>query len=439
MPHRADSRVFAPPLSMSVDNQNIVIIGGGVAGLSVAHYLATTSDLKVTLLECETPEQQRNETTSGSFSAAGALDVQLAGGGEGELLSMCHKSREMYDDWVNCVEEGAKAACNGEGGKYLWDVPKDKGDEALLSSLEPWEVGYLPDQGWLAPVSDIESTANAQFDSSKTVKRVNTEALELEPLVNPDVKEWYWSPSVATIDARRLTCSLRAACTGAGVQMNFGEEWAVESLAMEEDGRTCKGLNLAKGKYLSCDTVVVANGSFLNDLMEDVVPVVPSEAQSLIVRMSENENTAPMKRAVYNYDVYVVPKADGRILVGATTIEPGLTNGNDTDDSVLSHAKKLVPRLRKSDIKIEERFAGLRPMTRDSWPILGETDKCDNVYISGGYNTYGILLAPKAGKLIGDLIIENGLVTEEDRTFLKAFSPNREHGDGSFSICFFAP
>ncbi|KAL7525884.1 hypothetical protein ACHAXR_001201 [Thalassiosira sp. AJA248-18] len=116
-------------------------------------------------------------------------------------------------------------------------------------------------------------------------------------------------------------------------------------------------------------------------------------------------------------------------LVGAT-IEPGLTSGNVTDEglaSVLSHAKKLAPGV--DELDIEETFVGLRPMTREYRPILGKTDKCDNVYIAGGYNNYGILLAPKAGKLIGDLIIKNDDVTDfvkEDRTFLKAFSPNRQ-------------
>ena len=157
------------------------------------------------------------------------------------------------------------------------------------------------------------------------------------------------------------------------------------------------------------------------------LPVTPHKGQSFSLRMPSNSPPI-LSRVLFAQDTYIVPKADGRIIVGAT-VEPGRFDGDVTPEGMmhcLSEATRLIPAL--GELPIEESWAGLRPTTPDKCPILGLTEQWDNVYIAGGYWRNGVLLAPKTGQLIGDLIVNNGDVTalsEEDRALLNAFSWER--------------
>jgi len=367
----------------------------------------------------------------------------------------------MYGEWVMDVERGAREASlgaapknnrhgrsgigsrqysggrsggsrggmyTGEGAKYLWELTDDDGilssfDDGPSPPLEPWETGFHSTGGFLAPAfaGDAVATWSPQPNSGKSYWLDDVQVRELEPQLHPEVVGGWWFPEDASVDARRLTCSLRAACAGAGVQMNFGPEWEVSSLEMS--GGTCEGVHLANGKIYQPDSIVVANGSWMRHLLP--LPVTPHKGQSFSLRMPNN--AAPiLSRVLFAQDTYIVPKADGRIIVGAT-VEPGAYDGDVTPSGMmhcLSEATRLVPSL--GDLPIEESWAGLRPTTPDKCPILGKTEQWDNVFIAGGYWRNGVLLAPKTGQLIGDLIIsgeEN--LSEEDRGLLKAFSWER--------------
>jgi hypothetical protein len=135
-----------------------------------------------------------------------------------------------------------------------------------------------------------------------------------------------------------------------------------------------------------------------------------------------------LSRVLFAQDTYIVPKADGRIIVGAT-VEPGTFDGMITPSGMLhcmSEATRLVPAL--AELPIEEQWAGLRPTTPDKCPLLGGTEQWDNVYLAGGYWRNGVLLAPKTGQLIGDLIVNDGKVdrlSPKDQALLEAFSWER--------------
>eukprot|EP00970_Alexandrium_tamarense_P000918 scaffold105_cov192-Alexandrium_tamarense.AAC.11 len=425
--------------------RDILIIGGGLAGLSIAHRIATTSARHVTVLERETPAVQRAKTTAGSFAAAGMLAPQSERLPAGSLLDVCLESREMYGEWVRGVEMGAREASmggggtrtrgrgveyTGEGAKYLWESTDEDGivnsfDNGPSPPLEPWEVGFHSTGGFLAPAfaGDAVATWSPQPNSGKSYWLDEIQVRELEPMLHPDVIGGWWFPNDASVDARRLTCSLRASCVGAGVQMLFGEEYEVNSLEMS--GGECKGVHLANGKIYAPKSVIVANGSWMRHLLP--TPVTPHKGQSLSLRMPNN---APplLSRVLFAQDTYIVPKADGRIIVGAT-VEPGQYDGDVTPSGMLhcmSEATRLIPGL--ADLPIEETWAGLRPTTPDKCPILGKTEQWDNVYLAGGYWRNGVLLAPKTGQLVGDLVINDGKVEEMskgDQKLLKSFSWDR--------------
>ena len=188
-------------------------------------------------------------------------------------------------------------------------------------------------------------------------------------------------------------------------------------------GGRCKGIKLDDGRMLSANSIVVANGSWMRNLLP--VPITPHKGQSFSLQMPSDTEPV-LSRVLFAQDTYIVPKADGRIVVGAT-VEVGSFDPNVTPSGLMhcmANALQLVPGL--ADLPVEETWAGLRPTTPDKGPILGRTS-WDNLFIAGGYWRNGVLLAPKTGQLIGDLVINNGAALEEesDETFLEAFKWDR--------------
>jgi len=151
------------------------------------------------------------------------------------------------------------------------------------------------------------------------------------------------------------------------------------------------------------------------------VPIVPHKGQSLSVTLMEGEG---IDRVLFAQDTYIVPKADGRIIVGAT-IEP---NTFDTDITpagmthIINNACELLPSIARG--KIGEVWCGLRPTTPDKAPILG-TSKHPQVLIAGGYWRNGVLLAPKTAQIISSLILSTKELTASDQELLDAFNWDR--------------
>lgn len=394
----------APATSTRIQQNDVVIIGGGLAGLSTAIYLSEIdSTRQITILEREDCSQTK--TAVASFAAAGMLAPQSERLPSGPLLDLCIASRRLYPEFVELVE--TKAAASGEEGKkYL-----TYGDGT---------VGYVASGGFLAPAFAGDTVATwAPPEKSGSAKWLdNIQVRELEPSLHPNVVGGWWFPEDASVDARRLTCSLRAACITAGVQIQTGKEYEVKSLDLV-DGH-CNGVWTLNGKYIKTNAVLVANGAWMRTLLP--VPIEPHKGQSISLRMP-SDRPPILQRVLFAQDTYICPKADGRIVVGAT-VEVGSFDSNITPAGmihIIQHALELVPGLK--DLPIEETWAGLRPTTPDKGPILGKTT-WDNLFIAGGYWRNGVLLAPKTGKLLASLIAGKEL-SDADSALLNAFSWDR--------------
>ena len=229
-PNRQPNGRLSMRKSRSTLSKDIVIIGAGLAGLSAAFHIVLNSDRQVTIVEKEDFEQQMKKTTAGSFAAAGMLAPQSERLPSGPLLNLCFESRDMYTDFIRSVEELA-SNCGHEAAKYLWQDTKSD----VESGLEPWEVGYSATGGFLAPAfaGDSVATWSPPSESLGTAKWLDEiQVREMEPNLHPDVVGGWWFPEDASVDARRLTCSLRAACAELGVQFMWGEGCAADSLEL---------------------------------------------------------------------------------------------------------------------------------------------------------------------------------------------------------------
>jgi thiazole synthase len=191
--------------------------------------------------------------------------------------------------------------------------------------------------------------------------------------------------------------ALRSAAQEAGVRIQDG---VTASAIQQRQGRVV-GVQTSVG-VLQADHYVLATGAWSQDLLP--VPVSPVKGQMLSLRVPDGYGKPqPVRQVLFGSDIYVVPRQDGRIVLGATVESVGFTPFNTPAGlrSLLSAATRLFPDL--GEFPIQEMWWGFRPTTPDEMPILGPS-RCDNLTLAVGHHRNGVLLAPITAALLADFI-----------------------------------
>jgi glycine oxidase len=349
---------------------NVAVIGGGVIGLAVA-WRAAQRGHTVCVLE-------RGELGGGaSHVAAGMLaPVTEADAGELTLLELGLRSARA---WPAFATELAAASGADPGllrcGTLV--VARD-GDEA--AALER-ELALR-----LALGLDVQ-------------RLLPSAARRLEPALAPALRLALAVPGDHAADPRALVPALAEAARRAGATLRTGAP--VAAVRSRDGGVT--GVQLAGGEVVAADAVVVAAGAWCGAI--DGLPALglrPVKGQ--IMRLRDPQGAGLLDRIVRFEGGYLVPRGDGRYVLGATMEERGfdttVTAGGLYE--LLRDARELVPGIH--ELVVEETSAGLRPATPDNAPALGRDDRLDGLVWATGHHRNGILLAPVTGQIVAGVL-----------------------------------
>jgi glycine oxidase len=300
--------------------------------------------------------------------------------GEEALVALGRASQQQWPDFAAelLAATGIDVELREEGTLVVALTADDKAQ--LLHHFEFQRALALPLE-WLGP--------------AETRRR--------EPHLAATLAGALWSPQDHQVENRKVAAALHAAAAGAGARINEHRE--VKEIAVA-DGRV-RGIVLADGEVVEADIVVLAAGAWSRGIggiaAELRPPVRPVKGQMLALRMDAR---APLIRhVVWAPGVYLVPRNDGRLIVGATVEEKGfdasLTAGGLL--TLLEAAWRAVPAI--EELPVDEMWVGHRPGCRDDAPVIGPSALPGLIYATGHHRN-GILLAPVTADAVATLVLE---------------------------------
>lgn len=340
---------------------SVAVIGAGLVGLGLAWRLAAAG-ARVTLFERGEPGREASWAAAGMLAAGAEAEP-----GEDALTRLTLESRAAWPAFAEALE-----AASGQSVDLRWDG-------TLLIALSRDDTEALRRQQAFAAARNIELT----WLSGRAARR-------LEPALTPRVTAGLLSPQDGQVDNRRVVTALLAAARAAGVEIrSHSPVTALETLGGRATGVWC-------GEVLHrADLVVLAAGAWSRELpglpAAAQPPVRPVKGQMLALQM---DPAAPLLRhVVWTPTSYLVPRRDGRLIVGATVEEAGFDRRVTAGGllSLLDGAWRALPGI--EELPLNEIWTGLRPTARDDAPILGDSG-LPGLVLATGHHRNGVLLLP---------------------------------------------
>jgi glycine oxidase len=339
-----------------------IFVGGGAIGLSCA-WRAAQRGARVAVLERDAPPAGATRVAAGMLAPVGELAF-----GEPDLLEMTLASAQLYPRFVTELE-AAGGLSSGYAQLGALHVALDRDEAAELRRVHDLQRSLGLAAEWLAPRG----------------------CRELEPGLTPSFNGGVHAPDEAAVDPLALTAALLAALAAAGAELRTGAEVVAGVFA----GERLAGVRTAAGEELRAGAVVLANGAWSGQaewLPERARPPVrPVKGQ--ILELRARDGATPCERIVASERVYLVPRDDGRLIVGATVEEQGFDTAVTAGGvhELLREAYRLLPDV--AEMELVDSRAGLRPGTPDNLPLIG-SGAIDGLILATGHYRNGILLAP---------------------------------------------
>ncbi|RSS81528.1 glycine oxidase ThiO [Streptomyces sp. WAC06614] len=371
---------------------DVLVIGGGIIGLVTA-WRAAQRGLRTALCD-PSPGGGAAQVAAGMLAAVTELHY-----GEETLLGLNLASAERYPDFAAELREASGGLDIGYRPCGTLAVALDADDRLHLRELHALQRRSGLDSQWLT----------------------GRECRRLEPMLAPGVRGGLRVDGDHQADPRRLAAALLAACERAGVAVH---RCRAERLTVTADRAT--GAVLEDGTPLAAGQVVLAAGSLSGRLPGlppgAVPPVRPVKGQ--VLRLAVPPAYRPflsrtVRAVVRGSHVYLVPRENGELVLGATSEELGwdttVTAGGVYE--LLRDAHELVPGI--TELPLTETRAGLRPGSPDNAPLLGPTE-LPGLHLATGHYRNGVLLTPLTGEVLAEV-----LTTGELPEIARPFSPRR--------------
>lgn len=361
---------------------DIVVIGGGIIGLAIARRLCQSGSA-VTVLE------QHRTGRGASWSAAGMLAPHGEFDGPDPYFDLCRAGLERYAGFVEALREETGCPIDYNATGMIYPALTDGGQERLETRFE-----------------------RHRMDGVSVERLTVREARRLEPNLSNRVRMALRYPDDHQVENRDVVTALAQSVRLGGGLIREG----VTARKIVMDGHRVAGVETTDGRW-NAPSVVIAMGCrarYLDGVAPaHRVPVRPVRGQILALRSGA---APPFRHTIYTGGVYLVPRKDGRLIVGATVEETGFRD-EVTLGGVMwlfRGALELAPGLKSWTL--ESTWSGLRPVARDGWPVLGATGT-PGLYAATGHGRNGILLAPLTGDLMAEAIL-HGRVPPVMRPFL---------------------
>ncbi|HEY7979825.1 MAG TPA: glycine oxidase ThiO [Rhizomicrobium sp.] len=352
-----------------------IIIGAGVAGLSVGWKLAQAG-LDVLVLERAQPAR------AATWAAAGMIaPTAESAHANADETQFARWSAELWPEFAAQIE--------AQSGR---------------------QIGYRRD-GALIVAATQDAAEQLRAQSTKTLLTAD-EARAREPLLGGNIVGALWDSEEAQVDNRALGIALASAFVRAGGKISSNE--AAVRIEVRDDRLVVQ----TPFALYPADKVLIAAGAWSGEIEMDVA-VLPTArpVKGEMLALIPPQGTLPPKQVVWGNGVYLVPR-EGRLLIGATMEDTGFDTAlTDKAEAWLTdRAVGLMPSL--TSWKIDEHWAGLRPGSPDNLPILGET-RIKNLFVATGQFRNGILFAPAIAETVSRLIL--GSAAPE----IRGFAPQR--------------
>jgi glycine oxidase len=355
-----------------VKNWDVIVIGGGIIGLSLSIELRKKG-ASVLVVE-------RGEPGREASHAAGGMLVDSPLETLGALQPLAIASARMYPEFVHELQV--------ESGMYV----------------------DLRDQGTIVFPPPEQAHERPGFIPADFPELIPAPLAELEPAL-ADLNRPALYLKERSVEPRGLTAAALQAAKRRGVDMSSGDEVTAVNVS---DGHV-NGVVTKKTSFFA-PKVVNCAGAWSGQIAPQAFPTRPVKGQMLYLA---SPSRSLLKHVIRSPEVYLIPRSDGRILVGTTVEEAGFDKRTDVATIQRLHraAIAMIPELRNA--KILEDWAGLRPGTPDALPILGAT-VTPGYYVATGHFRDGILLAPITAQIMAEVITGTNCTYD-----LNPFSPAR--------------
>jgi glycine oxidase len=374
---------------------DVIIIGGGIIGLSLSIALRKRG-VKVLVVERGEPGREASYAAGGMLADC-VLEIPAP------LQPLATASARMYPEFAHEleVESGTKVDLRDHGTILFPAIEHIRHPQLRTAALD------------FARLEEREPNIGKPTAEQELELRLFAKERDLDwsdvPFTSMLGQAFYLKER--SVDPRALTAAALKTARNRGVDFSSGDPVTAVDLS---DGHVT-GVTTSKTSFLA-PKVVNCAGAWSGQIAPFAFPTRPVKGQMLCLAMPSREL---LRHVIRSPKLYLIPRSDGRLLVGATVEEAGFDKRTDPDTIQRLHreAVALVPKL--SDARILEAWAGLRPGTPDNLPILGET-QTPGYFVATGHFRDGILLAPITAQVMAQVILG-----EKPGFDLAAFSPAR--------------